>query len=130
VAKQKIDPRFSVSAKAYLRKIGKAASHDLKLTPEQQASRDLTRMLIATSFLYVAGNLPFTLGFLMMFFSSSFNSLIGFISSYVMFILPGLKLIVYFAFNKAFRTQCFEYLRLTKLASNLEGNAFSIKEWT
>jgi hypothetical protein len=59
-----------MSVSAYTPSRNEITRHQISQpTPEQQASRDITRMLITTSFLYIVGNLPITVTYMVAIFS-------------------------------------------------------------
>jgi hypothetical protein len=93
------------------------ASSSVNRTTEHEASRNITLMLIATSFLYTAGTLPYMLSNVVAFVNpaAAFENDLITVGSFFIIIFPGVKLFVYAFFNKLFRQQLVTYLRAVKI---------------
>ncbi len=77
---------------------------------ESKASRNVTFMLIMTSFLYVAGNVPFLVGNTAAYLKVSTYFSYWFTIT-LLNIYPGLKIFVYYLFNKQYRCVLNKYVK-------------------
>ena len=74
--------------------------------PELEASKNLTRMIISTTFLYVIGHLPYSIYyFITRVFKVKPESLrnLFIISQFSLYLLIILKIFIYYFFNKLYR---------------------------
>ena len=75
---------------------------------EKEANRNITRMLISTSFLYIFGNIPYSIYYISTRIfgikPSDLNILFAF-SQLSLYLLIILKVFVYYFFNRLFRKQ-------------------------
>jgi hypothetical protein len=83
---------------------------------EKEASKNITLMLIITSFIYIMGTLPSRIGRIVLLFypSAPYQGNFNIAAVLMLYCFPGIKLIVFISFNKLFREQFLEYLKLFK----------------
>jgi hypothetical protein len=86
-------------------------------TSERKASKNITLMLIVTSFIYIIGTLPSKTNQVigLVYPSAPFLDDLSIAGVVVLYMFPGVKLIVYISFNKLFRQQIKDYLKIFKL---------------
>jgi hypothetical protein len=86
-------------------------------TSEREASKNITLMLIMTSFIFIIGTLPSRVYIIigLVYPSAPFLGILRTTGSVSLYLFPGVKLLVFIAFNKLFRQQFMDYLKLFKL---------------
>jgi hypothetical protein len=86
-------------------------------TYEKEASKNITLMLIVTSFIYIIGTLPSRIALVigLVYPSAPFLGILKTTGSISLYLFPGVKLVVFIAFNKLFRQQFMDFLKLFKL---------------
>ena len=87
---------------------------EIQITTKWKASKNITLMVIWTSAIYVIGNIPQTVAYVMSLiigisyqYSLNYNISIGFF-----FFIHGINIFIYIRFNKLFRKILIGYFRL------------------
>jgi hypothetical protein len=96
----------------YLIELKKNQYYNIKDQEAKQAANNMTRMLIATSFLYVLGNTPYLIRQVILYASVwvlhqqiQVSSWLTYLAFACLYAYPGCKLFIYIYFNKLFRQE-------------------------
>ena len=84
---------------------------------EEKASRNLTFMIFSIASLYVIGNTPNSLGFIILQFYSTnadFVKIVNIIANSTLFTSQSCDIFVYYNFNKQYKKILKKFLRFTK----------------
>jgi hypothetical protein len=85
-------------------------------TSEKEASRNITLMLIMTSFIYIIGTMPSKIALVISLVNPRADvTVLNTMGVFTLYAFPAVKLFVYIAYNKLFRKQFMDYLKLIKL---------------